>query len=130
MLESSVIDLSELSRRTGFAPDAFIFVQEGLQHTLKMIHGEPTTEDLFDDNARHVSGRQLCLGLRDLAVHQFGVLARLVLAKWNIDSTEDFGRVVFALVDAGLLRKTDEDTLEDFRGVYDFADAFGGRAAV
>jgi uncharacterized repeat protein (TIGR04138 family) len=130
VLESSVIDLSELSRRSGFAPDAFVFVQEGLQHTLKMIHGEPTTEDLFDDNSRHVSGRQLCLGLRDLAVHQFGVLARLVLAKWNIVSTEDFGRVVFALVDAGLLRKTDEDTLEDFRGVYDFEDAFGGRAAV
>lgn len=130
MLESSVIDLSELSRRSGFAPEAFVFVQEGLQHTLKLIHGEPTTEDLFDDHARHVSGRQLCLGLRDLAVHQFGVLARLVLAKWNIDSTEDFGRVVFALVDAGLLRKTDEDTLEDFRGVYDFEDAFGARAVV
>ncbi|MGP1310508.1 MAG: Minf_1886 family protein [Phycisphaerales bacterium] len=130
MLESSVVDLSEISRRSGFAPEAFVFVQEGLQHTLKMIHGdaELTAEDLFDDDSRHVSGRQLCIGLRELAVHQFGGLARIVLSKWGIDSTEDFGRVVFALVDAGLLRKTDEDTLEDFRGVYDFADAFGPRA--
>jgi uncharacterized repeat protein (TIGR04138 family) len=126
VLESTVIDLSEISKRSGFAPEAFIFVQEGLQHTITMLHGEEASnDDLFDEDTRHVSGRQLCMGLRELAVHQFGGLARLVLTRWGIGSTEDFGRVVFTLVEAGLLRKTDEDTLEDFRGVYDFADAFG-----
>jgi len=125
VLESSVVDLSQMSRRTGFAPEAFVFVQEGLQHTLSMVHGDDARDpDFFQQESRHVSGRQLCLGLRDLAVHQFGGLARLVLSRWGIESTEDFGRVVFALVDAGLLRKTADDTLEDFRGVYDFADAF------
>lgn len=125
MLESSVTDLNQMSRRSGFAPEAFIFVQEGLQHTIAMVHGEgASNEGLFSEESRHVSGRQLCFGLRELAVHQFGGLARLVLRRWGIDSTEDFGRVVFALVEAGLLRKTDEDTLDDFRGVYDFSEAF------
>lgn len=124
MLESSVVDLGLLSRRSGFAPEAFVFVQEGLQHTLKLIHGDRDRDDLFPGE-RHVSGRELCFGLRDLAVHQFGGLARLVLEKWGIRSTLDFGRVVFLLVEAGLLRKTEDDRLDDFRGVFHFADAFG-----
>ena len=53
-----------------------------------------------------------------------------MLGKWGINATEDFGRIVFALVDAGLLRKTDEDTIDDFRGVYDFRDAFGAPSQV
>lgn len=126
MLDSSVLDLSAVCQRTGFAPEAFLFVQEGLQHTIRSIHGEAGSADLFtEDESRHVSGRQLCEGLRDLALTQYGRLAPVVLGKWGITRTEDFGRIVFALVDAGLLRKTDEDTIDDFRGVYDFRDAFG-----
>ncbi|MBX3351450.1 MAG: hypothetical protein KF684_00835 [Phycisphaeraceae bacterium] len=127
MLDSSVLDLSVVCQRTGFSPEAFLFVQEGLQHTIRMIHGEAGAEELFaaEDDSRHVSGRQLCVGLRDLALSQYGRLAGVVLAKWGVTGTEDFGRIVFALVEAGLLRKTDEDTIEDFRGVYDFRDAFG-----
>lgn len=126
MLDSSVLDLSVVCQRTGFSPEAFLFVQEGLQHTIKMIHGEAGAEELFaEEDSRHVSGRQLCVGLRDMALNHYGRLAGVVLAKWGITGTEDFGRIVFALVEAGLLRKTDEDTIEDFRGVYDFRDAFG-----
>ena len=126
MLDSSVVDFHAACQRTGFSPEAFLFVQEGLQHTIRMIHGEEGSGELFgEDESRHVSGRQLGVGLRDMALTQYGRLAGVVLRKWGITGTEDFGRIVFALVEAGLLRKTDEDTIEDFRGVYDFTDAFG-----
>ena len=52
------------------------------------------------------------------------MLARAVLARWNIRNTIDFGQMVYLLVDNGFMRKTDEDSIEDFRDVYDFADAF------
>ena len=52
------------------------------------------------------------------------VLAGIVLKRWNIFSTLDFGRIVFAMVDNGFMQKTDNDCLEDFRGVYDFKSAF------
>ena len=51
-------------------------------------------------------------------------MARTVLQRWSIHSCEDFGHIVFALVDAGLMLKTDEDSIDDFIGAYDFSDAF------
>jgi uncharacterized repeat protein (TIGR04138 family) len=51
-------------------------------------------------------------------------MARTVLHRWNIKRTEDFGKIVFAMVDLGLMRKTEEDTIRDFEGVFDFHEAF------
>ena len=73
---------------------------------------------------RHVSGQQLCLGLRDYAIERYGILAPAVLEHWHIIRTEDFGRIVFAMIDAGLMSKTSADTLEAFRAVFDFGEAF------
>lgn len=104
-----------------FPPQAYNFVREGLGHTVKTLHGEVTS----DDESRHVSGQQLCLGLRDYAIKQYGLLAKTVLNSWNIHATEDFGRIVFAMINAGYMRKTDDDTIEDFHAVFDFEEAFG-----
>lgn len=113
--------LQQIVEETGLYPlEAFVFVQQGLGYTVKRIHGDNPDPDL----SRHVSGAQLCDGLRDLALSQWGLLARTVLNRWNITSTMDFGRIVFALVENGVLRKTDEDTVEDFRNVFDFGTAF------
>lgn len=73
---------------------------------------------------RHVRGEQLCWGLRDYALARWGFLASTVLRSWNIRATEDFGRIVFALVDNGYLQKEPHDTLTDFQRVYDFDEAF------
>lgn len=108
-----------------FPITAYQFVREGLAHTSAMVHGDGARGD---DESRHVSGRQLCLGLRDYATRQYGRMARTVLRCWHINSTEDFGRIVFAMIDAGLMRKTEEDSIDDFRGVYDFDEAFGDLA--
>jgi uncharacterized repeat protein (TIGR04138 family) len=99
-----------------YSIEAYDFVQRGLQYTVLQIHG-----DVKDPKAnRHVSGRELSDGLREFALMQWGRLARAVLRRWGLIRTDDFGRIVFALVDGGYMTKTDEDTLEDFRNVYDF----------
>ncbi len=111
-----------------YPADAYQFVREGLEHTARSIHGaieEGSLGSSLGMKSRHVDGRQLCLGLRDYAVQQYGLLARTVLRRWNIHRTDDFGRIVFTLVDAGLLSKTEDDRLTDFAGVYDFEEAFG-----
>ena len=74
---------------------------------------------------RHVSGAELAWACRDFAREQFGLLAPHVLAHWRITRTEDFGRIVFTLVEVGLLVTQPGDQEEDFEKVYDFADAFG-----
>jgi uncharacterized repeat protein (TIGR04138 family) len=113
------LDWNTIRRNAPFPQEAFQFVREGLAHTVKIFHGDGTSS-----SERHVSGPQLCLGLRDYAVQTYGMLALTVLSRWGIRSTADFGRIVFAMIDAGLMRKSDEDNLSDFVDVFEFEEAF------
>jgi uncharacterized repeat protein (TIGR04138 family) len=74
---------------------------------------------------RHVTGAELAWACRDFALQQFGLLAPVVLAHWGITRTEDIGRIVFTLVEVGLLVTQPGDAESDFEAVYQFADAFG-----
>jgi len=113
--------LHQLAKEAGPYPaEAYEFVQRGLSYTVQKMHG--TVAD--PKASRHVSGRDLCDGLREFALTQWGLLARVVLRQWEIHSTIDFGRIVFALIDAGQMQKTDDDTLDDFQNVFDFKNAF------
>jgi uncharacterized repeat protein (TIGR04138 family) len=96
-----------------YKPDAYEFVLGGLSFTQKKLK-----------KIAHVSGAQLACGLRDYAIDQYGALANSVLAYWGINQTQDFGNIVFNMIEKKLLAKTPEDTLGDFAAVYDFKAAF------
>ena len=105
-----------------YAVEAFYFVQKGLAMTAARVH-----EETPDGESKHVSGQELAKGLRDVAIDRWGMLARTVLATWGIYSTLDFGRIVYAMIDAGLFGRSDSDKLSDFKDVYDFRTAFSER---
>jgi uncharacterized repeat protein (TIGR04138 family) len=92
---------------------AYIFILSGLHYTIERLV-EP----------RHISGRELAEGCRDLAIERWGLMARSVLGYWGIHSTRDLGEIVFALVDCGVLVRKEGDALSDFDRVYDFEEAF------
>ncbi len=73
---------------------------------------------------RHLTGRELAVGCRDLALQRYGVLARTVLDHWGVRDSLDIGEIVFTLVDVGLLMSQPNDTKDDFIGVFDFHQAF------
>jgi uncharacterized repeat protein (TIGR04138 family) len=98
--------------------DAYYFVREGLDFTIKMLKKESRGAE------RHVSGQELLDGLRRYALDQFGPMAKTVLTFWRVNQCEDFGEIVFRMVDKGILGKTEKDTPDDFRGGYDFDEAF------
>lgn len=118
------------ARGASFPEEAYQFVREGLAHTVKMIHGEAATRVPPDpnDESRHVTGQQLCIGMRDLAIERYGLLAQTVLNRWGIRRTEDFGIAVYAMIDRKELRCSPQDSFEDFQGVYDFDESFGALA--
>lgn len=106
--------LDSLRRRyPAYHETAYLFVLGGLQHTIELLK-EP----------RHVTGRELAEGCRDFALARFGVLARQVLAYWGIRTTRDLGEIVFALVNAGVLTRQDNDTVTEFEDLWSFDDAF------
>ena len=96
-----------------FQEHAYLFVLAALEHCQSRL-GE----------RRHISGRELAESCRELALQRYGVVARLVLEHWGLTRTRDFGDIVFALVDLGLLIKQPNDAREDFDEVYDFGAAF------
>jgi len=102
-----------------YRPEAYQFLLEALDHTIECLGRKQRTGD-----ERHVSGRELLEGVRDLALERFGFLAPGVFLQWGVRTTLDFGEIVFNLVDARLLKRRPEDRKEDFRDVYDFRDVF------
>lgn len=112
--ESVTEYLDEILREDKRYPEmAYRFVLEALNNVIRSL-----------PDPRHISGEELCFGCRDMAIEEFGPMARTVLEHWNIRSTEDLGEIVFNLVAKGLLSKTNEDKKEDFIDVYDFETAF------
>lgn len=108
-----------VAKDSRYTRDAYLFVREALDHTQKMI-GKPGR----DDAPRHVSGQQLLDGIRDYALQQYGPMAITVLNEWGIRRCEDFGELVFNMVENSLLAKTEKDSRADFAGGYTFDDAF------
>jgi uncharacterized repeat protein (TIGR04138 family) len=106
--------ISEILRKDPRYPRAaYDFVRDALHKTVQRL-GE----------TRHVTAKELLEGIREEARLGFGPLARTVFDTWNVRGTADFGRIVFNLVDAGEMGKTDDDSIRDFESVYRFEDAF------
>ena len=102
-----------LDRDRRYPLEAYRFMFESLDYTLAGL-----------EKVRHVRGPELLDGVREYAIEQFGLMARPVFRCWNIKETRDLGNVVFNLVDAGLMGKSGDDTIEEFVGVYEFEDVF------
>jgi uncharacterized repeat protein (TIGR04138 family) len=105
-----------------YAYEAYEFVFAALKHTQKLLGRTPDPEGARDEE-HHVTGPQLLLGIRDLALREFGLMARTVFRLWGINQTADFGEIVFNLIEAGLMSKTPQDDRRDFHNVYDLDEA-------
>lgn len=114
---SEVVD-EICARDTRFDHEAYAFIREGLDHTLKHLKRSGQGAN------RHVSGQELLHGLKDFALHEYGPMAKMVLNSWGLTRCEHFGEIVFNLVSGGVLGKTDTDRLEDFKNGFTFEEAF------
>ncbi len=99
--------------------DAYYFIREGLDYTQHKLAKEAGGKE-----PHHISGQELTNGLRQYAIDNYGPMTNTLLNEWNINSTEDFGEIVFNLVENNLLAKTENDSREDFANGFDFYEAF------
>jgi uncharacterized repeat protein (TIGR04138 family) len=97
--------------------EAYNFVYEALDWTLKNVASGRRSN-------QHVTGQELLEGIRQLAIEQFGCLSQAVFESWGIHATNDFGEIVFNLVEYDLMGKQESDSKGDFDRVYDFEEAF------
>lgn len=107
------------TRSSSYHPNAFKFVYNALRFTQEQLG-----RDRRSEVSGHLSGPELLDGLRLLALQHFGMLTVLVFKSWGVTSTNDFGHIVFQMIEAGEMRRTPHDQLTDFFGVYDFDKVF------
>lgn len=116
--------LAEVVRRDPrYAFEAYEFLFDALEHTQEMLGRAPREGTASPGPECHVSGPELLNGVRDLALREFGLMARTVFRMWGINRTADFGEIVFNLVEGKLMSKTDEDSRTDFCDIYDLDKA-------
>jgi uncharacterized repeat protein (TIGR04138 family) len=113
--------LERLAAGTAYPPQAFYFVLEGMEFAKTHVRHEIAPGA---DGVRHFDAEDVCWCLHDLAVLRLGESARAQLAAWGITRTDDFGEIVFRLVDAGLIRASERDRREAFHQVFHFSDEF------
>ena len=104
-----------------FDRKAYDFVRLGLDQTVKDLRKKDSARA---EKSRHVSGPELLEGLRAYALDQYGPLAKTVLDAWGIRRCQDFGDIVFNLIEYQVFSKTDNDRREDFSDIYTFEEAF------
>ncbi|GJM44396.1 MAG: hypothetical protein DHS20C21_12380 [Gemmatimonadota bacterium] len=110
--ETRVLEAARLQPR--FALGAYEFVREAVTYASHVVYATGT----------HVSGPELLEAIRQLAQERYGALSRDVFRTWGVARTEDLGEIVFRLIGASILAKTEEDSIEDFRDVYDLDTVF------
>ena len=106
--------IEEIAEASGrYRPAAFLFVLRSIEHCRRRL-----------ERAGHVTGRELLESARQVAIEEYGPMAKSVLNHWGVETTEDIGRIVFLMVENDLLSKTDEDRLDDFCDGFDFESEF------
>lgn len=114
-MSSNVLSTSKRYHR-----NAYEFVFDALRYTQETLD----RGTIVEEEAAHISGQELLQGIRMLGQEKYGLLAQIVFRHWGVTSTEDFGRIVFELIERGEMRKTERDQLADFVHVYEFHEAF------
>jgi uncharacterized repeat protein (TIGR04138 family) len=112
--------LRQLALRDGrYSPEAFRYLFESLDHAVRLAG-----KDAAEGQERHVTGQEVLAGMRACAKETFGPLAAYVWRSWGVRESLDWGRIVFLLVDEGLLKRQDEDQIGDFSEGFDFDEVF------
>lgn len=115
-LEVKIEELARSDRR--YACEAYQFVFE----TLDFVLSHPGCRR--SPVAKHIQVSELLEGMRQFGLDQFGPLARCVFESWGVYTTDDFGEIVFRLIDRDLLHQGEHDRKEDFSNAFDFHEAF------
>ena len=114
--------------------EAYLFVREALAFAADSMELGSCSETSFTEDLesalqqsrreRHLTGQELCEASREYAINQYGFLAKVVLNQWRIYATQDFGEIVYRMINAGIMKKSSRDRKSHFDNVFDFDTVF------
>lgn len=101
-----------------YSVNAYYFILDALRVTSKNIQKKTPS------HSRHLSGKELSIGIKDYAINRFGCMSYTVMTLWGLNGSADFGAIVYHLIEAGLLGKSGDDSIDDFKDIFDFNEVF------
>ena len=119
-MDARILELCRKDPR--FAYEAYEFVSDAVTFTQDRL-GRTAGERGDDGEDRHVSGAELLRGTCELAVREFGLMAPVVFKQWGVRTTDHVGEIVFKLIGAQLLSKSERDEPSDFNDLFDLHEA-------
>jgi uncharacterized repeat protein (TIGR04138 family) len=105
-----------VAKGLGCPIDALFFLVDAPSFTRGMIRSR-----------QHVTSVELCFGLREYALVLFDEdadEARAALKDWNIRSSEDVGKIIFAMIKSGFILPSEGDNLKDFDSIFSLDTLF------
>ncbi len=96
-----------------YSPESYEFVMEALAFSQKKFK-----------KTKHISGEELLAGIKALLLKKFGPMTMTVLKHWGVKATDDFGNIVYNLVENKILAKDTQDHYDSFKNAYDFDEVF------
>lgn len=103
-----------------YSVEAYLFIKEALDYTTKSLKKHVPKNGV----PQHITGKELLEGIRLYTLKEYGPMGKTLLEFWGVQKCEDFGEIVFNLVNLGVFGKTENDTLDNFKNGYDFNEAF------
>jgi len=107
---SIVTEILQKDRR--YKEEAYYFINEAVAYASE-LYQKPRF-----GKKRHLSIDELCEAICEFSLNEFGAMAFTVLQIWGLETTLDFGHVVFNLIDANVLAASDNDKLGDFDEIF------------
>ncbi len=105
---------SILAQHPEYRAEAYSFMRQALDAASEQFHK--------DKDSPHLSAEELYLGACAYALEEYGPLARLVLSRWGIRHSKDFGNIVYNLIDAGIFGKQKGDSREQFDNLQNLSE--------
>ena len=100
---------SILAEHPEYSPDAYRFLYLATNPTAGAVH-----DTLEARPPRHLSAREYHAAVCNLALKEFGPMARSVFNFWGLKTTQDIANATYYLIDAGIFSKQRHETKEDF----------------
>jgi uncharacterized repeat protein (TIGR04138 family) len=105
-----------LAAELGIPFDALRFVWDAIEFA-PQYHGHEPGGGRFA--VPHLNAAEFCDAFLRYTKDMFGKRWEKELTDWNLDTSDKLGRVVFALIDRGLLQRDEHDRESDFDGQLD-----------
>ena len=115
--------VEDVAKRYGIHVEAYHFVVDALQFTVEELGGQNK------EAPRHLHAHELLDGLVRYGAQKFGMLADTVFRQWGIKNNEDIANIVYQMIELEMLKKSEEDSFDDFENAPELYESINNCSA-